>query len=178
MKVKLTKFRGLKVFYGKNHTDQRGTFREIFIKKKIKGFKNIFWCMSRSKKNVIRGLHIQKNKNQAKYVSVLKGKIFDVALDLRKKSKTYGRSFTIILSDKNSKSIYIPEGFAHGFMGMDKENCVVYANSNYRLKKNEIGILWNDKKLNIKWPRKNPVVSSKDKQNFTLEEFTKKFKKY
>ena len=64
--------------------------------------------MSRSKKNVIRGLHIQKNKNQAKYVSVLKGKIFDVALDLRKKSKTYGRSFTIILSDKNSKSIYIP----------------------------------------------------------------------
>ena len=60
---------------------------------------------------------------------------------------------------------------------MDKENCVVYANSNYRLTKNEIGILWNDKKLNIKWPSKNPIVSSKDKQNFTLEEFTKKFKK-
>ena len=76
--------------------------------------------MSRSKKNVIRGLHIQKKINQAKYVSVVKGKIFDVALDLRKKSKTFGKYYSIILSDKNSKSIYIPKGFAHGFMGMGK----------------------------------------------------------
>tara|TARA_A100001015_G_C14932888_1_gene689215 strand:- start:161 stop:697 length:537 start_codon:yes stop_codon:yes gene_type:complete len=178
VKIKSTKFKGLKVFYGKNHNDKRGTFREIFLKKKIKGFKNVFWCMSKSKKNVIRGLHIQKNINQEKYVSVLKGKIFDVALDLRKKSKTYGKSFTIILSDKNSKSIYVPKGFAHGFMGMEKENYVVYANSNYRSKKNEIGLLWNDKKLDIKWPSKKTMVSSKDKQNFTLEEFRKRFKKY
>ena len=177
MKIKNVKISGLKIIKTKIFFDKRGFFKEIFKNKFIKkNFK--FDVMSLSKKNVIRGLHIQKNKNQAKYVSVLKGKIFDVALDLRKKSKTYGRSFTIILSDKNSKSIYIPEGFAHGFMGMDKENCVVYANSNYRFKKNEIGILWNDKKLNIKWPSKNPIVSSKDKQNFTLEEFTKKFKKY
>ena len=75
--------------------------------------------MSRSKKNVIRGLHIQKKINQAKYVSVVKVKIFDVALDLRKKSKTFGKHFAIVLSDKNSKSIYIPKGFAHGFQTLD-----------------------------------------------------------
>ena len=173
MKISATEFRGLKVFNGKTHLDNRGAFRELFIKKKTKGFQGIFWCMSKSKKNVVRGLHIQKKVNQAKYVSVVKGKIFDVALDLRKKSKTFGKYFTIILSDKNSKSIYIPKGFAHGFMGMDKENYVVYSNSNYRSKKNEIGIIWNDKNLKIKWLTKNPLVSKKDKSNLTFKEFCK-----
>ena len=126
MKLISTKFSGLKIFSGKPHMDNRGAFRELFLKKRNKGFHGVFWCMSRSKKNVIRGLHIQKKINQAKYVSVVKGKIFDVALDLRKKSKTFGKYYSIILSDKNSKSIYIPKGFAHGFMGMGKENVVVY----------------------------------------------------
>ena len=102
MKISSTKFRGLKIFNGKTHLDKRGAFRELFVKKRVKGFQGIFWCMSRSKKNVVRGLHIQKKINQAKYVSVVKGKIFDVALDLRKKSKTFGKYFAIILSDKNS----------------------------------------------------------------------------
>ena len=118
MKLISTKFSGLKIFSGKTHLDNRGAFRELFLKKRNKSFHGVFWCMSRSKKNVIRGLHIQKKINQAKYVSVVKGKIFDVALDLRKKSKTFGKYYSIILSDKNSKSIYIPKGFAHGFMGM------------------------------------------------------------
>ena len=127
--------------------------------------------MSKSKKNVVRGLHIQKKINQAKYVSVIKGKIFDVVLDLRKKSRTFGKCFTIILSDKNSKSLYIPKGFAHGFMGMDKENYVVYANSDYRSKKNELGIMWNDKNLKINWPKKKPLVSKKDRKNLTFKKF-------
>ena len=173
MKISATEFRGLKVFNGKTHLDNRGAFRELFIKKKTKGFQGIFWCMSKSKKNVVRGLHIQKKVNQSKYVSVVKGKIFDVALDLRRKSKTFGKYFAIVLSDKNSKSIYIPKGFAHGFMGMDKENYVVYSNSNYRSKKNEVGIIWNDKNLKIKWPTKNPLVSKKDKNNLTFKEFCK-----
>ena len=173
MKIKSTKFRGLKIYLGKTHLDSRGAFREVFLKKKLKGFKSIFWCMSKSKKNVLRGLHIQKNINQAKYVSVVKGKIFDVALDLRKKSKTFGKHFAVILSDKNSKSIYIPEGFAHGFMGMEKENYVFYGNSNYRSKKNELGIIWNDKNLKIKWPSKNPIISKKDRNNLTFNKFCK-----
>ena len=99
-------------------------------------------------------------------------------MDLRKKSKTFGKCYKIILSDKNSKSLYIPKGFAHGFMGMEKENIVVYANSNYRSKKNETGILWNDKNLKIKWPIKKPLVSPKDRKNLTFMEFCKKNKRY
>ena len=121
MKIKTTRFKNLKVFQGKSHLDNRGAFRELFSKNSIKEFNGVFWCMSKSKKNVIRGLHIQKKVNQAKYVSVVKGKIYDVVVDLRKKSKTFGKCFTIILSQKNSKSLYIPKGFAHGFMGMEKE---------------------------------------------------------
>ena len=94
-------------------------------------------------------------------------------MDLRKKSKTFGKCFTVVLSDKNSKSLYIPKGFAHGFMGMEKENYVVYGNSNYRSKKNEVGILWNDKNLKIKWPTKKPLVSKKDKKNLSFKEFCK-----
>ena len=173
MKLNSTKLKGLKIFKGKTHIDNRGAFREIFSKKKIKGFQGIFWCMSKSKKNVVRGLHIQKKINQAKYVSVIKGKIFDVVLDLRKNSKTFGKYFSIILSDRNSKSLYIPKGFAHGFMGIEKENFVVYANSNYRSKKNEIGIMWNDKDLKIKWPTIKPLVSRKDRNNLSFKEFCK-----
>tara|TARA_Y100000590_G_C15550614_1_gene950743 strand:+ start:270 stop:806 length:537 start_codon:yes stop_codon:yes gene_type:complete len=173
MKTKSIKFKGLKVIQGKSHIDYRGAFRELFLKKKNKGFSGIFWCMSKSKKNVIRGLHIQKKSTQAKYVSVIKGKIFDVVLDLRRQSKTFGKCFTIILSDKNSKSLYIPKGFAHGFLGIDKYNYVVYGNSNYRSKKSEIGIIWSDKDLKIKWPTKKPIISKKDKNNLTFEKYCK-----
>ena len=96
---------------------------------------------------------------------MVKGKIFDVALDLRKNSKTYGKHLTVILSDKNGTSIYIPEGFAHGFAAMDKENIVVYNCTNYRDKDNEKGILWNDSSLKIKWPIKRPIISKKDLLN-------------
>ena len=173
MKINSTKFKDLKIVQGRTHLDSRGAFRELFLKNKNKGFQGIFWCMSKSKRNVVRGLHIQKKINQAKYISVIKGKIFDVVLDLRKRSKTFGKCFTIILSDKNSKSLYIPKGFAHGFMGMDKENYIVYGNSNYRSKKNEVGIMWNDKSLKIKWPTKKPLISKKDKNNLTFKEFCK-----
>ena len=79
--------------------------------------------------------------------------------------------FSIILSDKNSKSLFIPAGFAHGFCGLEKENLVFYGCTNYRSKKSEIGILWNDKTLKIKWPTKKPIISSKDKNNITFEKY-------
>ena len=127
--------------------------------------------MSFSKKNVVRGLHIQRKKPQGKFVTVLKGKIFDVALDLRKNSKTFGKVFKCILSEKNDKSIYIPPGFAHGFCSLDKENYVIYSCTKYRDKKNEIGIYYNDKSLNIKWPTKNPILSKKDQKNLTFKNY-------
>ena len=100
-----------------------------------------------------------------------RGRIFDVAVDLRKKSKTYGKCFSKILSAKNSLSIYIPPGFAHGFCALDKENFVVYSCTQYRNAKSEIGIKYNDQDLNIRWPIKKPILSIKDKKNYSLKDF-------
>ena len=131
--------------------------------------------MSFSKKNVIRGIHIQNKNSQGKFISVLKGKIFDVAVDLRKNSKTFGKCYCCILSEKNSKSIYLPRGFGHGFCTLGKENYIIYSCTNYRHKKSEIGIKYNDEELNIKWPTKKAVVSNKDKKNISFVEFTNKY---
>ena len=122
---------------------------------------------------MIRGLHLQQRKSQGKFVTVIKGKIYDVVIDLRKKSKTFGKKYSIILSENNCNSIYVPEGFAHGFCALDKDNYVVYSCTNYRDKQSEIGIKFNDKKLNINWPTKNPILSKKDKKNQSLKDFLK-----
>lgn len=173
MRIVSTKFSGLKIIQSRSFKDSRGLFRENYKKKFFRSKNFIFGCISRSKKNVIRGLHLQTKFSQDKYVSVLKGAVMDVVLDLRKKSKTFGKHFKIILSDKNAKSIFIPAGFAHGFLGLEKENIVYYTCSNYRSKKHEVGLIWNDKDLKIKWPIKNPIISKKDKINLKFKEFKK-----
>jgi dTDP-4-dehydrorhamnose 3,5-epimerase len=173
MKNKL--FGGIKIFKSDVFRDNRGSFREVYKKKNIENKNFIFHCLSKSKKNVLRGLHIQTRNSQAKYLTVIKGEIFDVMVDLRKKSKSFGRYFSINLSSKNNSSIYIPEGFAHGFCCLGKENIVYYCSSNYRDKNNEIGILWNDPDINIKWPIKNPILSRKDKKNLSLKEYCNNF---
>ena len=170
MKILKTPIKGLLVFKGQKFDDNRGYFREVLLEKTVKR-KFKFNVVSMSKKNVIRGLHLQKSKPQAKFISVVKGKIIDVAVDIRKNSKTYGKYFKIILSDKNCTSLYIPEGFAHGFGGLEKENIVVYSCTNYRHKKGEKGIRWNDKNLKINWKIKKPIISSKDKKNISFKQF-------
>ena len=169
-----TNFKNLFIFKNKSFIDKRGYFKEL-IKEKIIKKKLPFTVMSYSKKNVIRGLHIQIKKSQGKFISVLKGRIYDVVLDLRKNSKTFGKVFSCILSERNSHSIYIPPGFAHGFCGMDKENYIIYSCTKYRNKASERAIKYNDKELNIKWPIKNPIVSIKDKNPMTFIEFKKKY---
>ena len=171
MKIKSTKFLGLKIIESKSFKDSRGLFRENYKKKFFSNKNFIFGCVSKSKKNVIRGLHLQIKFSQVKYVSVLKGAIMDVVLDLRKGSNTFGKHFKVILSDKNSKSIFIPSGFAHGFLGLEKENIIYYTCTNYRSKKHEVGLSWNDKDLKIKWPIKNPIISNKDRNNLKFKEF-------
>ena len=161
MNILKTKFKDLLIFKSKNYKDKRGLLRELVIEKHLKK-RMIFSLVSKSKKNVLRGLHMQKKKMQGKYLSVLKGKILDVAVDCRIKSKTFGKHFKIILSEKNATSIYIPPGFAHGFLTLDKENIVLYSCTNYRDKKSEVSIFWNDKDLKIKWPIKRPILSKKD----------------
>jgi len=173
MKKIPTKLKDLNIFKGLNFKDKRGYLRELTIEKLI-GKKLIFNILSKSHKGVLRGLHFQSKNSQGKYVSVLKGKILDVAVDLRKNSKTFLKHFKIILSEKNCTSVYIPPGFAHGFLGMEKENLVMYGCTKYRNKKSETGIKWNDKNLKINWNIKKPILSNKDAKNKSLNEIIKK----
>jgi len=168
MQIEKTKFKDLTIFKSKNFFDNRGHFRELAIEKVIKK-KLIFTVVSKSKKNVLRGLHMQKKTPQGKHISVLKGKILDVAVDCRKNSKTYGKHYKIILSDRNCKSIYIPPGFLHGFLSLDKENIVMYSCTKYRDKNSEIGIKWDDEDLNINWNIFNPILSKKDQKNLEFK---------
>ena len=168
-----TKFDNLVLLKKRKFLDSRGYFQELVIEKNIKK-KFLFHVMSFSKKNIIRGLHIQTKNPQGKFITVIKGKIFDVAVDLRKNSKTYGKYYSKILSEKNSLSIYIPPGFAHGFCTLDKENFVTYSCTQYRNARSEIGIKYNDQDLNIKWPINKPILSIKDKKNYSLKEFYNK----
>ncbi len=172
MKKHNTEFEGLYVLQGEIFKDRRGFLREIFKKNLIKE-KMVFSVVSSSQKNVIRGLHFQKKNSQAKFVTVIKGEILDVAVDLRKNSKTFGKHFKIILNEKNSKFLFIPKGFAHGFLARKKENIVLYSCSNYRHPKEERSIVWNDSKLKIKWGITKPIISKKDKNAFSLNNFLK-----
>ena len=170
MKIIKKKFKDLEIIKKNTYFDKRGYLREIF-KENILNKKFKFEILSYSKKNVLRGLHLQKKNPQGKFITVLEGKVFDVALDLRKKSKTFGRYFSIILSSKKNMSIYIPPGFAHGFCALKNNTIMHYKCTNYRDAKSEMGIYWNDKNLKIKWPIKKPIVSVKDKNNFDFKSF-------
>jgi dTDP-4-dehydrorhamnose 3,5-epimerase len=162
MKIINTKFKDLKLIKTKIFKDQRGFFKEVSKNKVVQNNNFIFDCMSYSKKNVLRGLHFQKKKPQTKLLTVVQGRIFDVCVDLRKKSKTYGKYFSIELSQKSNFSILIPSGFAHGFQCLSKECVIYYKCSNYRDKNSEATLAWNDPTLKIKWPNKKPILSNKD----------------
>ena len=176
MKVINTKFKGLKIIQQRKHGDNRGGLRETFIKKIIKWDELIFDYATSSKKNALRGFHFQSQFQQAKFVSVLKGKILDCVIDLRKKSKTFGKSFSIELSENNCKSLYIPEGFAHAYYSFSKMNIIYYKLSEYYHPKYENGILWDDEIVKNTWPTKKPIISAKDKKLKTFQDFKKIYK--
>lgn len=147
--------------------DDRGFFLESFKESSFiaNGIDTKFVQdnFSRSIKRVLRGLHFQKNpKAQAKLVTVLRGEIFDVAVDIRKDSPTYGRWVGEILSEENHKLLYIPEGFAHGFYVLSDEADVLYKVSQEYSPEHDSGFIWNDPEINIKWPIDKPTVSEKD----------------
>ena len=170
MKIKSVKISGLKIIQTKIFFDKRGFFKEVYKNNLIKkNFK--FDVISLSKKNVIRGLHIQTKKPQAKVITVVSGKIMDVAVDLRKNSKTFGKYYSLIISDKSDYSFYVPEGFAHGFLCLSDKCIVHYKCSEYRHKESETTLNWNDPEVKIKWPIKKPILSKKDKIGKNLEFF-------
>ena len=170
MKIVKTKIKDLVIIKTNIYKDSRGFFKEV-EKHKILKKRFIFDCFSFSKKNTLRGLHLQKKKSQAKIITVVHGTILDVVVDLRKNSKTYGKYFSIKISHDSNYSIYIPPSFAHGFLCLSRSCAVYYKCTNYRNKNSEQTIKWNDKDLKIKWPIKNPILSRKDKMGIKFKEF-------
>ena len=176
MRLLNTKFKDLLIIKQNNNIDNRGSLREIFNKKIFKKNKFVFEYCTVSKANALRGFHFQYKFQQAKYVSVLKGKILDYVIDLRKNSKPFGKTFKIILSDKNCLSLYIPEGFAHAYYSYEKINIVYYKLTNYYQPKFESGINLMDKFINIKWPKKKLKISKKDKVLPSFKDFCRTHK--
>jgi len=176
MKVIETKLKGLKIIKHYRNEDNRGSLRETFNKKIINWENFIFEYATISKKNIVRGFHFQYKYQQAKLVTVIKGKILDCVIDLRKNSKTFGKHFSIILSEKNCTSLFIPKGFAHAYYSYEELNVIYYKISDYYKPGYEDGIIWNDKKFRINWPNKKPILSKKDKKHGTFDLFKQKYK--
>tara|TARA_X000001036_G_scaffold362419_1_gene345996 strand:- start:276 stop:809 length:534 start_codon:yes stop_codon:yes gene_type:complete len=174
MKIYKTKIKDLLVIKQKNNIDSRGSLRETY-NKKLLNKKFIFEYCTTSKKDILRGFHFQSKFQQAKYVNVLKGKILDVVIDLRKRSKTFGKSFKIILSKENAISLFIPRGFAHAYYSFEDENIIYYKLDNFYKPKYEHGIIHNDKKIKIKWPKRKMIVSKKDKKLKSFQNFCETF---
>ena len=175
MKITKTKFKDLLIIKSNNNVDKRGSLREIF-NKKILNKKFVFEFCTTSKSNSLRGFHFQHKFQQAKFVNVLKGKILDCVIDLRKNSKTFGKTFKIILSDKNFLGLYIPEGFAHAYYSYEKINIIYYKLTNYYKPQFESGINLLDKKLKINWPSKRLSISEKDKKLKSFKNFSESYK--
>ena len=170
MHIEKTKIKDLVILRSEVYKDNRGFFKEI-NKKKILKKELVFDCISRSKKNTIRGLHFQRKNPQGKFITVVQGEILDVAVDLRKNSKTFGQYFSITISHDSNFSFYIPGGFAHGFLCLSDRCTVNYKCSEYRHVPSERTLNWNDKDVGIKWPTKKPILSKKDKEGKNLEFF-------
>ena len=174
MKFINTKIKGPKLLKTKIFKDKRGYLKEVYKNKYFDNLDFPFDVMSYSKKNVLRGLHIQIKNSQAKIITVTHGTIIDIAVDLRKRSKTFGKYVAIKISDKDDFSFYIPKGFAHGFLCLSNECTVNYKCSEYRDQKSEKTLAWNDQKVAIKWPIKKPILSNKDKNlSLNLKDFLK-----
>ena len=168
MEILSTPFAGLKIVQLKIYHDNRGFFVERFNKKLFQelGLPVDYFQdnHSLSSPNVIRGLHFQNNPSQAKLVGCLRGKILDVAVDIRKDSSTFGKYFSIELSGENGKLLFIPAGFAHGFAVLgDQPADVMYKVDNQFSKEGDGGIRFNDPDLKINWQIANPIISDKDK---------------
>ena len=181
MEVKKTSIDGLLVFRPRTFKDDRGAFFESFNKKVFDDVTNGEFTFvqdnqSISKKGVLRGLHFQNPPfAQGKLVRVIKGRVLDVAVDIRKESKTYGEYVAIELSEENNVQFWIPPGFAHGFVALEQDTIFSYKCTNYYVPESEGALKWNDKRLNIDWSVLNPLVSEKDELAEEFSNFVTRF---
>lgn len=168
-----TTLNGLIIVQPKLFSDDRGFFYESFQAMRYAGLNIPAFVqdnISRSKKNVLRGLHYQMPQSQGKLVGVTHGSVWDVVVDIRVSSPTFGKWFGITLSDENQTQMYIPPGFAHGFCVLSEMADFYYKCTDYYAPNCDHGIAWNDPDINIPWPIKNPVLSPKDEQYYKLNE--------
>ena len=177
-----TGIQGLVVVEPKVFGDNRGYFMETYHYNDFKeaGLDMVFVQdnQSKSKKGVLRGLHFQKKNPQGKLVRVVSGEVYDVAVDLRKGSKTYGKWYGVLLSAENKKQFYVPEGFAHGFVVMSETAEFVYKCTRFYDPSDEGGLMWNDPAIGIQWPVPEGaelILSEKDQHHPSLEEFDSPF---
>ena len=168
MRAKETPLAGLLLIEPRVFRDQRGFFLESYTRREYSKLgidvEFVQENHSASVRNVLRGLHFQENCGQAKLVRVIEGEIFDVAVDIRPGSPTYGKWAGYSLSKENMLQMYVPVGFAHGFCVTSDTAEVLYKCSDYYSPKDERGIIWNDPDLAISWPVENPILSEKDRK--------------
>jgi dTDP-4-dehydrorhamnose 3,5-epimerase len=168
MTIEKTPFRNLLLLTPKIFQDERGYFYESFNEAlfRIETGLNITFVQdneSKSSKGVLRGLHFQlPPKTQAKLIRVVKGAVLDVVVDLRQTEPTFGKHYSVMLSEENKLQFFVPEGFAHGFVALEDNTIFSYKCSNYYSKEHDRSLLWNDPQLNIQWEIDQPLVSEKD----------------
>lgn len=166
MNILRTKLEGVFIIEPDVFGDERGYFMETYHLERYAKHdimaRFVQDNLSYSRKGVLRGLHYQYPHSQGKLVYVVRGEVFDVAVDIRKGSPTFGQWVGVTLSDKNKRQLYIPEGFAHGFVVLSEEALFAYKCTDFYHPETEGGIIWNDSGIGIDWPEKNPVLSPKD----------------
>ncbi len=180
MVFKEEKIKGIVSIQPKVFGDERGYFIETFNESKYSEFLNGISFkqdnLSKSKKGVLRGLHFQLSPHeQGKLVSVIHGSVLDVALDIRKDSPTYGQHFSVVLSGELKNQLWIPPGFAHGFIALEDDTLFSYKCTNVYAPNFEQTILWNDPILNIDWKLDNQIISEKDKVGLPFHNFESPF---
>lgn len=188
MKIIPTELKDCYILEPNRFGDERGYFSPFFIQEELNK-NNIFFDSvvqanrSKSSKGVVRGLHFQKDpKCQTKIVEVINGKAIDVVVDIRVGSPTYGKYTAVLLTPDNNRQLYVPRGFAHGFISLEDNTIFQYLIDNDYAPDKEAGILWNDEELNIPWGEmfkeyniENPLLSDKDQKHLTLSKSPKYF---
>jgi dTDP-4-dehydrorhamnose 3,5-epimerase len=179
MKIIKTEIEGLIEIIPEKFHDSRGYFFEAYNEQKFReaGIDTVFVQDNQafSPKGILRGMHLQlQPHSQAKLVRVLEGKVIDVAVDLRNDSPSFGKSYAIELDSRSQRMLFIPKGFAHGYLTLE-DTVFFYKCSNLYHKESESGLIWNDPALNIDWGIKNPIISDKDLKLPTFEEFRRNF---
>lgn len=182
MRVESTKLSGVMIIEPEIYRDPRGFFAETYQSKRYAehGLPVEFVQdnHSRSLRGTLRGLHLQLTQPQGKLVHVIEGAIFDVAVDIRVGSPSFGHWIGVELTGQNLKQLYVPSGFAHGFCVISDQADVSYKCTDYYLPGDEIGIAWNDPDLAIQWPTSTPLLSKKDANAFTLKEVLSQLPRY